>query len=44
LEQTPVEPSVDLGSVFSIDLQGKVRRDGTIMFMGKKWPIGSHEV
>jgi len=35
----PLEPSIDLEQVFSIHLQRKVRRDGTIMFMGKKWFI-----
>ena len=35
----PLEPSVDLERVFSIHLQRKARKDGTIMFMGKKWSI-----
>jgi len=35
----PLEPSIDLEQVFSIHLQRKARRDGTIMFMGKKWFI-----
>ena len=39
----PLEPSVDLEKVFSIHLQRKVRKDGTIMFMGKKWPTGYPE-
>ena len=38
-----LEPSIDLERVFSIHLQRKVRRDGTIMFMGKKSSIGCHE-
>ena len=36
----PLEPSVDLDKVFSIHLKRVVRKDGSIMFMGKKWPIG----
>jgi transposase InsO family protein len=39
----PLEPSVDLEKVFSIHLQRKARKDGTIMFMGKKWSIGYPE-
>jgi transposase InsO family protein len=39
----PLEPSIDLERVFSIHLQRKVRKDGTIMFMGKKWPTGCPE-
>lgn len=39
----PLEPSVDLERIFSIHLQRKVRKDGTIMFMGKKWPTGCPE-
>jgi transposase InsO family protein len=39
----PLEPSVDLEQIFSIHLQRKVRKDGTIMFMGKKWPTGCQE-
>jgi len=38
-----LEPSVDLERVFSIHLQRKARKDGSIMFMGKKWPIGCPE-
>ena len=38
-----VEPSVDLERVFSIHLQRKARKDGTIMFMGKKWSTGYPE-
>jgi transposase InsO family protein len=36
----PPEPSVDLDKVFSIHLKRVVRKDGSIMFMGKKWSIG----
>jgi transposase InsO family protein len=39
----PLEPSVDLERVFSIHLRRKARKDGSIMFMGKKWSIGYHE-
>jgi transposase InsO family protein len=39
----PLEPSVDLERVFSIHLQRKARKDGTIMFMGKKWSTGYPE-
>ena len=39
----PLEPSVDLERVFSIHLQRKARKDGTIMFMGKKWRTGYPE-
>jgi len=39
----PLEPSVDLDKVFSIHLKRVVRKDGSIMFMGKKWPIGCPE-
>jgi transposase InsO family protein len=39
----PLGPSVDLERVFSIHLQRKARKDGTIMFMGKKWPTGYPE-
>jgi transposase InsO family protein len=35
-----LEPSVDLDKVFSIHLKRVVRKDGSIMFMGKKWSIG----
>ena len=35
----PLEPSVNLERTFSIHLQRKVRKDGSIMFMGKKWSI-----
>jgi hypothetical protein len=36
----PLEPSVDLDKLFSIHLKRVVRKDGSIMFMGKKWSIG----
>jgi len=39
----PLEPSVDLEQVFSIHLRRKARKDGSIMFMGKKWSIGYPE-
>ena len=39
----PPEPSVDLEKVFSIHLQRKAKKDGTIMFMGKKWSTGCPE-
>ena len=39
----PLEPSVDLEKVFSIHLQRKARKDGSIMLMGKKWSIGYPE-
>jgi transposase InsO family protein len=39
----PLEPSVDLEKVFSIHLKRKVRKDGSIMFMGKKWSTGYPE-
>ena len=38
-----LEPSVDLERVFSIHLQRKARKDGRIMFLGKKWPTGCPE-
>jgi len=34
---------MDLDKIFSIHLQRKVRKNGTIMFMGKKWSIGCPE-
>jgi len=34
---------MDLDNIFSIHLTRKVRKDGTIMFMGKKWPTGCPE-
>jgi transposase InsO family protein len=39
----PLEPSVDLERVFSIHLQRKARKDGTILLMGKKWLTGYPE-
>jgi len=39
----PLEASMDHDQIFSIHLQRKVRKDGTIMFMGKKWPTGCPE-
>jgi transposase InsO family protein len=39
----PLDPSVDLDRIFSIHLKRTVRKDGTIMFMGKKWPTGCPE-
>ncbi len=39
----PLEPSTNLDRIFSIHLQRKVRKDGSIMFMGKKWSIGCPE-
>jgi len=39
----PLESSTDLDRIFSIHLQRKVRKDGTIMFMGRKWPTGCPE-
>ncbi len=39
----PLEPSLDLERIFSLHLQRKARKDGTIMFMGKKWPTGCPE-
>jgi transposase InsO family protein len=39
----PLEPSVDLERVFSIHLRRKARKDGSIMFMGKKWSTGYPE-
>jgi len=38
-----LDPSIDLDHIFSIHLKRKVRKDGTIMFMGKKWSIGYPE-
>ncbi|MEW6376331.1 MAG: hypothetical protein AB1502_11165 [Thermodesulfobacteriota bacterium] len=39
----PLESSTDLDRIFSIHLQRKVRKDGSIMFMAKKWPTGCPE-
>jgi hypothetical protein len=38
-----LEPSGDLDRVFSFHLQRKARKDGRIMFMGKKGFIGCPE-
>ncbi len=35
----PLDTSIDLDMVFSVHLKRTVRKDGTIMFMGKKWAI-----
>jgi transposase InsO family protein len=39
----PLDTSLDLDMVFSLHLKRTVRKDGTIMFMGKKWPTGCLE-
>jgi transposase InsO family protein len=39
----PLDGPTDLDKVFSIHLKRIVRKDGTIMFMGKKWSIGCPE-
>ena len=36
----PLDDSTDLDMIFSIHLKRTLRKDGTIMFMGKKWAIG----
>jgi hypothetical protein len=36
----PLDASIDLDMVFSIHLK---RKDGTIMFMGRKWFVGCPE-
>lgn len=36
----PLDPCLDLDRIFSIHLRRAVRKDGTIMFMGKRWPTG----
>lgn len=38
-----LDPSIDLDRIFSIHLRRKARKDGTIMFMGRKWPTGCPE-
>lgn len=38
-----LDPQTDLDHIFSIHLKRTVRKDGTIMFMGKKWPTGCPE-
>lgn len=35
-----LDDSIDLDMVFSIHLKRKTRKDGTIMFMGRKWSTG----
>lgn len=35
----PLDTSIDLDMIFSIHLKRTVRKDGTIMFIGKKWSI-----
>lgn len=39
----PLDASTDLDMTFSIHLKRTARKDGTIMFMGKKWPTGCPE-
>jgi len=39
----PLEPSLDLEKIFAIHLQRKSRKDGTIMFMSKKFRVGCPE-
>jgi len=39
----PLNADVDLDMIFSIHLKRKTRKDGTIMFRGKKWRIGYPE-
>ena len=36
----PLEPAIDFDKVFSIHLKRVVRKDGSILFMGKKWSTG----
>jgi len=36
----PLDPKVDLDHIFSIHIHRVVRKDGSVMFMGKKWPTG----
>lgn len=38
-----LQTSVDLDMIFSIHLKRKAKKDGTIMFMGKKWATGCPE-
>ena len=42
-ELRSLDLSIELDRVFSIHLKGKTRKDGTIMFMGRKWFIGCPE-
>jgi len=39
----PLDASIDLDMVFSIHLKRTARKDGTIMFMGRKWFVGCPE-
>lgn len=39
----PLDPSIDLDMIFSIHLKRIARKDGTIMFMGRKWAVGCPE-
>ncbi len=39
----PVDPFIDLDRIFSIHLKKKVRKGGSIMFIGKRWSIGCPE-
>lgn len=39
----PIDPSVNIEMVFSIHLKRKVRKDGKIMFLGRKWFVGCPE-
>jgi hypothetical protein len=39
----PLDASIDLDMIFSIHLKRTAKKDGTIMFMGKKWPTGCPE-
>jgi len=39
----PLDPSIDLDRIFSIHLKRKARKDGSIVFMGKKWFSGCPE-
>ena len=36
----PLDASIDLETILSIHLKRTARKDGTIMFMGKKWSVG----
>jgi len=39
----PLDLTIDLDMIFSIHLTRKTRKDGTIMFRGRKWQIGYPE-
>ncbi len=39
----PLPANLDLDMVFSIHLKRTARKDGTIMFMGKRWSVGCPE-